>query len=176
MNNRGNTFSLTIMVIIMALLAVFIGYLLGSWLIQLVTGDVRTQQAAQKQEINQEEIIEDNKDTETSSIPDSTVNQTTIPTGKNQTNNQLKNQQNQQNQNYSQKQLAGSVYVVQVGAFSNLANAESLKQKLVNKGFQAEVVDDGSLHKVQLATTSESEAKSKENELEKHGFKAFITH
>jgi radical SAM protein with 4Fe4S-binding SPASM domain len=58
--DRGNSFSLTIMVIIMALLAIFVGYLLGNWLIQMVTGNTsETNQVVQKR-ITEEEIVEDN--------------------------------------------------------------------------------------------------------------------
>jgi cell division protein FtsN len=169
MNNRGNTFSLTVMVIIMALLAVFIGYLLGSWLIQLVTGEITPQQALQEQEINQEEVVEDN------------LNNTTIP---DDSQNDAQNSEAQNNQNQTEEQptinqenqIAGEVYVVQVGAFGSRENAERFKQELSSKGFQVTVVDDSSLYKVQLAAKSEAEAEDKKNDLDKLGYETFITH
>ena len=59
--SRRNSFTLTVMVIIMALLAIFVGYLIGNWLIQVVTGNPEPNQQVAKEKIIEEEIIEDNQ-------------------------------------------------------------------------------------------------------------------
>ncbi len=159
--NRENTFSVTVMVIVMALLAVFVGYLLGNWLIQLVTGNSPDTQQVVEREIVKEEIIEDSDDsTGTSSL---------IPAPSEKEEDTV--------ENYApQEQLMGEVFVVQVGAFNSYNNAVKLKDELATKGFQA-VITEGVPYKVQLGATNKREdAEKKEEELEALGFNAFITH
>ena len=169
--DRGNTFSLTIMVIVMALLAVFVGYLLGNWLIQLVTGDVSYQQAYDKQ-IEKEETVEDESSSTLPSTSENLDNQSrnqnsNIQKDKNKTNNNSTN---------SQRQFSGDVYVIQIGAFSKINNARELKQKLADKGFQVVINSEGSLHKVQMAVNGEEEAEQKKTTLNNLGYNVFVTH
>lgn len=163
--NRGNSFSLTIMVIIMALLAIFVGYLLGNWLIQMVTGDTTESQQVARKRITEEETVEDNDKNEQIK------------------NKQIKSEQSESEQNFidnnkntaESEQLKGDVYVVQVGAFENQKNAMQLKEELGNEGFQV-VVTDTVPYKVQLgATNDREEAEETEKVVENLGFDAFIT-
>ena len=153
MKNRNSTFSLTIMVITMAVLAVFVGYLLGNWLIQMVTGDTATHQVMENKIIEEETIEDDNhsRDENESSI---TIN----------------DKQNEV------EQIKGEVFVVQVGAFKNYENAIDLKGELESEGFQV-IVTEVSPYKVQLgATTNREEAERTEDKVESLGYNAFITH
>ncbi len=150
---RESTLSLTIMVIVMAILALFAGYLLGNWIIQMVTGSPdNTEQVVQK-EIIEEEIIEDNEN-----------------------NTDISNKDLSISEDYSNNQLQGDVYVVQVGAFQKYENALSLKEKLTSKGFQV-IVTDTIPYKVQLgASNSRNKAEEVEDRVEALGYEAFITH
>ena len=164
--NRQNAFSLTAMVIIMALMAIFVGYLLGNWIIQLVTGEIPQEQVFQENEIIEEDTLEDEKDSEASSgQSDNVINSTKNDSGSSEENN-------------TDKQIAAeNVYAVQVGAFNSQANAEKLKQKLTAEGFQVTVTDNRPYKVLIGATDSRSEAKNTEKELEKLGYKdSFITH
>ncbi len=153
MKNRNSTFSLTIMIVIMAVLAVFVGYLLGNWLIQMVTGDTATHQVMENKIIEEETIEDDDnsKDENESSI---TIN----------------------DKQSEIEQIQGEVFVVQVGAFKNYENALDLKGELESKGFQV-IVTEVSPYKVQLgATTDREDAERTEDKVESLGYNAFITH
>lgn len=160
--NRENSFSLTIMVIIMALLAIFVGYLLGNWLIQMVTGDTSDSHQVVQKKIVEEETV---KDTNKSEFK---TNQSTESSTVNKDNKT-------EDEDYVKQQLKGDVYVVQVGAFKNYENALSLKNQLSRDGFQV-IITEGIPYKVQLgATNSRTEAEETEEKVESMGYQAFIT-
>ena len=147
----------------MAVLAVFVGYLLGNWLIQMVTGDTDTHQVMEDK-IIEEEIVEDSKDGE--DIKDSRDKSQ----NEDESSIMIKDEQN------VGEQIKGDVFVIQVGAFQNYNNAADLKSELENKGFQV-IVTDTSPYKVQLgATTEREEAEATEDKVESIGYNAFITH
>ncbi|ACL70185.1 SPOR domain-containing protein [Halothermothrix orenii] len=173
--SRQNTFSLTIMVIVMALLAIFVGYLLGNWLIQMVTGDPgqNTQQVVEDK-IIEEEIVDDQGNTQKTPSPETSGDMT----GEENLNGKsVDPDQDVIEYKYIKQQLQGEeVYAVQVGAFNNYNNALRLKQELEEKGLQA-VITEGVPYKVQLgATTDRQEAEQTEKVVESLGYDAFITH
>jgi hypothetical protein len=156
MIKRESTLSLTIMVIIMALLAIFVGYLLGNWIIQMLTGDNPDVHQVVQEKIIQEEIIGKNED-----IPDKDFSSESL-------NYDL-------TENF-ESQLSGDVFVVQVGAFNEYSNALSLKEELISKGFHPQVTE-GIPYKVQLgASTERQEVELVKKKLESFGYEAFITH
>lgn len=68
------------------------------------------------------------------------------------------------------------IYRVQVGAFSQKANADALAAKIKAKGFDAIVKLVGNLYKVQVGAYSvKANAEAQKAKLEKAGFGAFIT-
>ncbi len=165
--DRSNTFSLTIMVIIMALLAIFIGYLLGNWLIQFVTGDIPPhEQVHQEQEsgiegdaeeITTEEDLDLDDFIEDEEIPGDDIEEDREET--------------------PSEDIHDSVFIVQVGAFSEQENAQRLKNELEEKNFHAVINDDDpDLYKIQMAADSENEAEKIRDELIELGYsEAFIT-
>ncbi len=155
MKYRNSTFSLTIVIVIMAVLAVFVGYLLGNWLIQMVTGDTDTHQVMENRIIEEEIVEDENSENESSvKIKDEEIIEKEI----------------------MKEQIRGEVFVVQVGAFKSYENALDLKNELESKGFQV-VITDESPYKVQLgATTDREEAEETEDKVETLGYNAFITH
>lgn len=158
---RRNSLSLTTVVIVLALLALFIGYLLGNWIIQLVVGTSPddSSQLTESKVMEEEIIVEDDSDNDlessTSYISEDKNDKETISIN---------------------QQLSGDVFVVQVGAFSSYNNAVVLKEELASKGFQA-VITEGKPFKVQLgATTDRKTAEETEEKIKKLGYDAFITH
>ncbi|MFW6007406.1 MAG: SPOR domain-containing protein [Halanaerobiales bacterium] len=177
--NRGNTFSLTIMVIIMALLAIFVGYLLGNWLIQLVTGEVSHQQAQEgevaeedsiKEEIINEEMIEDEE------------NSNSVPSSSEEVDTEDREEESdstpseEKPEDSDQQDSSGEVYVIQIGAFSESSNAEKFKEELEEEGFQATINSEESIYKVQMAVTGEEEMEKQKSALEELGYKVYVTH
>ncbi len=170
--SRDSTFSLTIMVIIMALLAVFIGYLLGNWLIQMVTGDVDNSQQVSQDKIVQEETIKDSSQ----NIDNQNISMGNRSSENNNDDSNNNNNDSNNTEDIVTNQIKGTVYTVQVGAFNNYNNAASLKEELEARGFNV-IISDESPYKVQLgATTDRGEAEKTEKEVETMGYNAFITH
>jgi len=162
---RGNGLSLTVTVIILAIFGLFVGYILGNWFIQLVTGgSSEPSQLTSNEKIIEEEIILEDEETEESYSSEFNLQDETSSAKVNQGNE------------LTQEQLRGEVYAVQVGAFNSYNNALSLKEELASKGFQA-VITEGIPYKVQLgATTDRQEAEETEKKIEELGYEAFITH
>ncbi|MFW6035501.1 MAG: SPOR domain-containing protein [Halothermotrichaceae bacterium] len=165
---RSSNFSITVAVIILALLGLFVGYLLGNWVIQVVTGDVP--EAQQVVENTEEDNSDDNTIVEEEIVlEDDDTDDSMTYLNQEKTDNSLDTDE-------SNSIKGQDVFVVQVGAFNNRQNALTLKQELEAKGFQA-IVTEGVPYKVQLgATDNKSEAKETEKKIENLGYQAFITH
>ena len=169
--DRSNTFSLTIMVIIMALLAIFIGYLLGNWLIQFVTGDVPPHQQVQEEsgDIEEEEdfegVVTEEVDLD-ELIEEEDLGDEFTPEDTEDT--------EEQDPSPEERPL-DSVFVVQVGAFSDFENAQKLKQELEQHNYHVVVNDDRDFYRVQLAVDNESEAEATKEELEELGYEAIVS-
>ncbi|MFW5981835.1 MAG: hypothetical protein ACOCQO_01360, partial [Halanaerobiaceae bacterium] len=60
---RSNNMSLTVLVVVLAMLGLLVGYLLGNWFIQLVTGGDDTQHLADSGDsvVEEEIILEDDE-------------------------------------------------------------------------------------------------------------------
>lgn len=158
---RRNSLSLTTVIIVLALLALFVGYLLGNWIIQLVVGTSPddSSQLAENKVVEEEIIVEDDND---SDLESST--------------SYISKDKNDQETISINQQLSGDVFVVQVGAFSSYSNAVILKEELASKGFQT-VITEGEPFKVQLgATTDREKAEKTKEDIKKLGYDAFITH
>jgi cell division septation protein DedD len=152
-----------------ALLAIFVGYLIGNWLIQVVTGNPETGQKVTQEKIIQEEIIEENTNNENQ--PD------TSETSFNKEQDKGADSEQPLPESQINESINGQAYVVQVGAFNKYDNALTLKNKLENEGFQVVVNDDQVPYKVQLgATKKRTEADKTKDKLKSLGYDAFVTH
>ncbi|HSH53130.1 MAG TPA: SPOR domain-containing protein, partial [Bacteroidales bacterium] len=70
----------------------------------------------------------------------------------------------------------GFLYLVQIGAFSNLENARTLENQAKGNGFDAYVKPEGSLYKVQIGAFSDKKnADQLKRRAENAGFDVFIT-
>lgn len=71
---------------------------------------------------------------------------------------------------------SGTIYRVQVGAFSKKANANALEKKVKAKGFDVFTKLQGGLYKVQVGAYGvKANATTQQSKLKKAGFDAFIT-
>lgn len=190
MNKNENGFSLVIIVIFMSIAALFIGYLMGSWLISFLVEEDAPEIAEQKQntpEVEQQ-VSETPEDVEE---VNNSENNLTAPTeeerqiapdqnNQNQTETTANNNQNQSeetatgnNNDSTSRDIAGS-FGVQIGAFSNYNNAVTLQDKIEAMGYEV-VVTDSSPHQVQVVGyNSREEAESAAAELENEGYNGFI--
>lgn len=166
---RENGFPLSVTVIILAIFGLFVGYLLGNWVIQILIGGPSEYSPLAENptdnRIEQEIILEDQETQESYSgqfnFEDELITDSTISDYERDSNN---------------NQIQGEVFAIQVGAFNDYSNAQILKDELAGKGFQA-VVTEGIPYKVQLgATPDRSRAEKTLKQLKELGYEAFITH
>lgn len=69
----------------------------------------------------------------------------------------------------------GTLYKVQVGAYKNIGNAERMKARVNNAGFDTFMVQEGGLHKVQVGAFSQkANAEKQRQALRAKGFAAII--
>ncbi|NLM97973.1 MAG: SPOR domain-containing protein [Halanaerobiaceae bacterium] len=152
-----NSMSLKVLVIILMMLGLLVGYLLGNWFIQLVTGERpgNLHFLDEGSRVVEEEIILEDEEEESASYNYFTGSFTA-----------------QESQIQSKE-----VFVIQVGAFNSRRNAEELSNELSQKGFPAVIADEKIPYKVQIgAFTDRSKAEEIEKEIEALGYDAFITH
>lgn len=182
MNKNENGFSLVVVVIFMSIAALFIGYLLGSWLISFLIEDSPTEIAEQEQNTaNVNQQVVDSSQEETEEINTTKNNLTAPPEQNNITAENTANVEQNQSQNTADSDNNSSQntentggFGVQIGAFSNYNNALSVRNKVSELGFEV-VVTDSSPHQVQvLGYESREQAESAAQELEAEGYPGFI--
>jgi len=189
MNKNENGFSLVIVVIFMSIAALFVGYLMGSWLISFLVDDDSAEIAEQEQSspnINQQ--LENNEQASEPEEVNNSENNLTAPTeeelniaadqsSNEETANSNQNQSSQptsENENSSGNTEIEGGFGVQIGAFSNYNNALSLRNKIEEMGYEV-VATESSPHQVQVVGySSREEAESAAAELEEEGYKGFI--
>lgn len=190
MNKNENGFSLVVVVIFMSIAALFIGYLMGSWLISFLVEDSSTEIAEQEQNTaNVNQQVADSSQKEAEEINNTENNLTAPPkeeatTPAEQNNTTAENTANvEQNQSQNTADSGNSSsqntentggFGVQIGAFSNYNNALSVRNKVSELGFEV-VVTDSSPHQVQVVGyESRVQAESVAQELEAEGYPGFI--
>jgi len=189
MNKNENGFSLVIVVIFMSIAALFVGYLMGSWLISFLVDDDSAEIAEQEQSspnINQQ--LENNEQASEPEEVNNSENNLTAPTeeelniaadqsSNEETANSNQNQSSQptsENENSSGNTEIEGGFGVQIGAFSNYNNALSLRNKIEEMGYEV-VATESSPHQVQVVGySSREEAESAAEKLEEEGYKGFI--
>ncbi|MGM0409656.1 MAG: SPOR domain-containing protein [Bacillota bacterium] len=168
---RRNSLKLTISVIIIAILAIFVGYFIGNWLIQIVMGDPDSGSEMTGKKVIEEEIIDSNDNDGLNN--NNEINQNTSTNQKEDVNN---NENEIDEKEFIIDNKSEDIFVIQVGAFSNYENAQSLKENLSSKGFEV-VITEEKPYKVQvLASENREESEKIEKEIEALGYNTFITH
>ena len=157
MNKNDNGFSLVIVVIFMSIAALFIGYLMGNWLISFLVEDDSAEIAEQQQNtpnINQqktetgEEAAEEvnNKENNLTAPTEEELkiapeqNDQSPAAGTAATNQEQNAEPTESEQSSENNEIAGD-FGVQIGAFSNYNNALSLKDSVEDLGFEAVITD-----------------------------------
>jgi cell division protein FtsN len=189
MNKNEKGFSLVVVVIFMSIAALFIGYLMGSWLISFLVEDSSTEMADQNDNpavVNQQptqssqpEVTEEDNNTE-NNLPTPTEEELRIaPDQSNQNSTEATASQEQNtgtdsaDNNVQNTETTGR-FGVQIGAFSNYNNALSVRDKVIELGYQV-LVTDSSPHQVQVVGyQNRDQAESAAQELEAEGYPGFI--
>jgi len=186
-NERG--FSLVVVVIFMSIAALFIGYLMGSWLISFLIEDDSAEMAEQKQnKTNVNQQLAEDKEKPADQI-NNKENNLTAPTeeerkispdqqqssAKPKTDlDQKQSNQAAENSSSSKKTEITGGFGVQIGAFSNYNNALSVKDKVEDLGYEV-VITDSTPHQVKvIGYESREAAESAAAELDAEGYKGFI--
>lgn len=200
MNKNENGFSLVVVVIFMSIAALFIGYLMGSWLISFLVEEDTAEIAEQEQtpaqvsqqvaENSQEEVEEiNNTKNNLTAPPEDGV---TAPVEENNTaaentavveqddteQNEAEQDQSQNTEEADNDTSEGAEntggFGVQIGAFSNYNNALTVRDTVSELGFEV-VITDSSPHQVQVVGyESRDQAESAAEELETEGYPGFI--
>lgn len=184
MNNNESGFSLIIVVIFMSIAALFVGYIMGSWLISFMTEESEQQMAdndvEQVQEIGSNESAADNQpEINEESTQGNILNKENEDAGK-ETNGTTE----KQNTETAEKQIAGDsqfeknnlsgTFAVQIGAFNNIDSAISLKKEMEDLGFEA-FITESQPHKIRVgAFETREKAEEVEAQLESRDYEGFI--
>ncbi|RCW54946.1 MULTISPECIES: SPOR domain-containing protein [Halanaerobium] len=190
MNKNEKGFSLVVVVIFMSIAALFIGYLMGSYLISFLVEEDSTDMADQEQnsaavsqqlpERSEEKAEETNNNKNNLTAP-SEEELKIAPNQKsqNETESDSASENNREettinNSDSAQNEETTAGFGVQIGAFSNYNNALSVKETVTEMGYRV-VITDSSPHQVQVVGyESRAEAESAAADLEKEGYAGFI--
>jgi len=191
MNKNENGFSLIIVVIFMSIAALFVGYLMGSWLIsflveddteiaeeQMNTSNVNQQLASenksQPEEVNNQKnnlTAPDSGDENDVSSTETTDNSTISGNQNNQAQN---DQVDTETNNSSERGESQAGFAVQIGAFSNYNNALTVKNEVETLGYDL-FITDTTPHQVQvIGYSTRNQAETVLEELKSKGYNGFI--
>lgn len=160
--------SLTFIIIVMAIICVFVGYLVGVNLFRWMKQSPEPQVAQTENQIEEtpkevtnqpEEIDESEEQKEETTVQEETEAETDSEV------------------NIVEESSTGqydNLYKIQVGAFSNRENAESFKNELENHGYNV-IIEEASTFKVRvIGKSSREETEEIENQLIELGYDTFI--
>jgi len=184
MNNNKNGFSLIIVVIFMSIAALFVGYIMGSWLISFMTeeseqqmADNNVEQIEEVQEVSSNELAGDNQaEMNDESIQENLLNEESND-DKNETlveeNTESAAAQTADDSHFEGDDLSGT-FAVQVGAFNNIDSAISLKEEMEDLGFET-FITESKPHKIRVGRfATREEAEESEAQLENREYEGFI--
>ena len=155
--------SLTLVIIVMAIICVFVGYLVGLNLLKWMRGGTdqvaQTENSAQTEQSTQQEstsqVPEEEETAETKQVEEDTSSKSSREPETATTNNE-------------------DVFKIQVGAFSNKANAVSFKNELEEQGYNV-IIKEAATFKVRvIGRQSREETEKIEEELIDLGYDTFI--
>lgn len=180
MNNNESGFSLIIVVIFMSIAALFVGYIMGSWLISFMTeesekeiADNNVEQVEQVQEVSSNDSAENNQAGINEESPQENVlneetNETTV-----EQNTEGEEEQTTEESKFEGNDLSGT-FAVQIGAFNNIDSAISLKEEMEDLGFEA-FITESQPHKIRVGSfETREEAEEVEAQLERRDYEGFI--
>ncbi|MFO7815805.1 MAG: SPOR domain-containing protein [Halanaerobiales bacterium] len=154
--------SLTLVVIVMAVICLFVGYLVGVNLLQGMKGGDDQVAQTDNQEVEQDQIGTSEEEIN-SGLGDE---DDTSPTEESET----KDQSTPETQNGDYEDL----FKIQVGAFSNKSNAESFQKELEDRGYDV-IIKEAANFKVRVVgKETREETEEIEEELLELGYDTFI--
>ena len=160
--------SLTLVIIVMAIICVFVGYLVGLNLFRWMKGD--TDQVAQTENNTQQQTQQQDSSNEISSSVEESETETEQA-------QQVAEEDTTETQETNQVISSGevqNVFKIQVGAFSQKANAESFKNELEEQGYDV-IIKEASTFKVRvLGKQTREETEKIEDQLIELGYDTFI--
>ena len=168
-NKDSKNRSLTMVVIVMAIICVFVGYLVGVNLFKWMKGG-NEQQVAQTQNETEKSQSEQTTEITTEETPVEEVEEEEVEE------EPVEEETTQVEQTTSEPSISeyDNVYKIQVGAFSQRANAESFKNQLEDQGYNV-IIKEASTYKVRvIGKESREETEKIENELIDLGYDTFI--
>jgi cell division septation protein DedD len=180
MNNNESGFSLIIVVIFMSIAALFVGYIMGSWLISFMTeeseqqiADNDVEQVEELQEVSSNESAADNQvEINEESTQENALNEETNQiTG--EQNTETVEEQTAEDSQFEGNDLSGT-FAVQIGAFNNIDSAISLREEMKDLGFEA-FITESQPHKIRVGSfETREEAEEVEAQLESRDYEGFI--
>jgi cell division septation protein DedD len=190
MNKNEKGFSLIVVVIFMSIAALFVGYLMGSWLISFLVEDDSTEIAEEQKNttnVNQQlasknngQPREVNNQENNLTAPDNGKEADVSPTANtdnssiNTVDTNQKNQTKTEINNSSEGGEAKGGFAVQIGAFSNYNNALTVKTKLEELGYEL-FITETTPHQVQIVGYStRDQAEAELEDLKSEGYNGFI--
>lgn len=153
-NNKK--FSITLAIVVMGITAVVAGYFIGNLVINFAAGG---EVAKVNTDPQKDDFIINDGETDAESQPQSQIINTP-------------------QSDYSPGNNLGNLFVVQLGAFNNKANAENLRDELLEKGYPSVIITEGLPYKVQLrASQTRAEAEQLKGQVKEDGYvDVFIVH
>ncbi|MGM0499355.1 MAG: SPOR domain-containing protein [Bacillota bacterium] len=190
MNKNEKGFSLIVVVIFMSIAALFVGYLMGSWLISFLVEDDSTEIAEEQKNttnVNQQLASENsgqpkevNNQENNLTAPDNGKEAAVSPTENtdnssiNTDNTNQKDQTKTETNNSSERGEIKGGFAVQIGAFSNYNNALTVKTKVEELGYEL-FITETTPHQVQVVGYSNrDQAEAALEELKSEGYNGFI--
>lgn len=166
--------SLTFVIIVMAIICIFVGYLVGINLF-------RWMKKGSEPQIAKTENQTENTPTEVTSKQEKNEKDEQKQEATTQNESDVKTdtevnvvEENPTKQDQADQDKYENIYKIQVGAFSNRKNAESFKDELVNQGYNV-IIREASTFKVRVVgKSSREETQEIEDQLIELGYDTFI--
>lgn len=167
---KSNNRSLTLVIIVMAIICVFVGYLVGLNLFRWMQDG--SEQTAQTENGNQQPAQQGETDSELNQAPKQAESESESQQQE-VTEDNISDSEPEQTEETSSDNHS-NVYKIQLGAFSQKSNAESFKKELEDEGYDV-IIKEASNFKVRVVgEESREETEKIEAELIKLGYDTFI--
>lgn len=155
--------SLTIVVIVMAVICLFVGYLVGVNLLQWMKGGNDQVAQTENQEVEEEQLSNEDQEITSEETQEDETSQTEETETQQQNNTTPQSSDKYENQ-----------FKIQVGAFSNKSNAENFRNELEDKGYNV-IIKEAANYKVRvIGKETREETEEIEEELANLGYDTFI--
>ncbi len=154
--------SLTLVVIVMAVICLFVGYLVGVNLLQWMKGGSDQIAQTENQSVEQNQVSNENQEITSDKKQENSTSQVE------KSNTQKQTPTSSQNGDYK------NLFKIQVGAFSNKSNAEGFQKEVEDKGYNV-IIKEAANYKVRvIGKETREETETIEKELSNLGYDTFI--